>query len=64
LELYLNYPEKEDTNEVLNNQEILTLVTNIESKKVLTKADNSEENKDDNKEILLITHHEVLNTVK
>ncbi|CAG8614632.1 15569_t:CDS:1, partial [Cetraspora pellucida] len=46
LELYLNYPEEEDTNEMLNDQKILILVTNIESKKVLTKDDNSEEDKD------------------
>ncbi|CAG8712423.1 19852_t:CDS:2 [Cetraspora pellucida] len=46
-ELYFNYLKKENTNEVLNNQEILILVTNIESKKVLIEDDNSKEDKDD-----------------
>ncbi|CAG8577676.1 9985_t:CDS:1 [Cetraspora pellucida] len=63
LELYLNYLKEEDTNEVLNDQKILTLVTNIESKKVLTKNNNSEKNKDDSKEISLITYYKVLNAI-
>ncbi|CAG8562771.1 11989_t:CDS:2 [Cetraspora pellucida] len=64
LELYLNYLEEEDTNKVLNDQKILTLVTNIESKKVPTEDNNSEEDEDDSKEISLITYHKALNAVK
>ncbi|CAG8654435.1 7075_t:CDS:1, partial [Racocetra fulgida] len=64
LEAYINYLEEEDTNKALNDQEILTLVTNIEPEKDLNEDDNSEEDKDDSKEIPLITHHEVLNAVE
>ncbi|CAG8736561.1 2292_t:CDS:2, partial [Racocetra fulgida] len=41
LEIYINYPEEENTNEILNNQKILTLVTNIEPEDL--NDDNSEE---------------------
>ncbi|CAG8602714.1 15384_t:CDS:1, partial [Racocetra fulgida] len=64
LEAYINYPEEEDTNEALNDQEILTLVTNIEPEKDLNEDDNSEEDEDDSKEISLITHHEALNAIE
>ncbi|CAG8811675.1 654_t:CDS:1, partial [Racocetra fulgida] len=64
LEAYINYLEEEDTNEALNNQEILTLVTNIEPEKDLNEDNNSEENEDDSKEIPLITHHEALNAIE
>ncbi|CAG8722493.1 8901_t:CDS:1, partial [Racocetra fulgida] len=63
LEVYINYPEEEDTNEVLNDQEILTLVTNIEPSKDLN-DDNSEENEDNSQEIPLITHNEALNAIE
>ncbi|CAG8544436.1 19755_t:CDS:2, partial [Racocetra persica] len=43
LEVYINYLEEEDTNEALNDQKILTLVTNIEPGKDLNEDDNSEE---------------------
>ncbi|CAG8855043.1 5336_t:CDS:1, partial [Gigaspora margarita] len=62
LEVYINYPEEENTNKILNNQEILTLVTNLELKKDLNN-DNSED-EDDSKEISLITHHEALNAIE
>ncbi|CAG8830977.1 26717_t:CDS:2 [Gigaspora margarita] len=56
--------EKKDTSKVLNSQEIVTLVTNVESTENLGKDDNSEKDEDDSKEIPMITHHEVLNTVE
>ncbi|CAG8536315.1 16380_t:CDS:1, partial [Cetraspora pellucida] len=63
LEIYINYPEEKNTNKVLNDQKILTLVTNIEPNKDLNN-DNSEEEEDDNKKILLVTHHETLNAIE
>ncbi|CAG8830635.1 14269_t:CDS:2, partial [Gigaspora margarita] len=61
-EVYINYPEEENTNEILNDQEILTLVTNIKLKKNLN--DDNSEDEDDSKEIPLITHHEALNAIE
>ncbi|CAG8595337.1 7626_t:CDS:2 [Dentiscutata erythropus] len=61
LENYINYPEEEDTNEILDNQEILTLVTNIEPEDL---NDDNSEDKDDSREIPLIVYHEALNAIK
>ncbi|CAG8529328.1 17032_t:CDS:1, partial [Racocetra fulgida] len=63
LKVYINYLEEEDTNEVLNDQEILTLVTNIEPSKDLNN-DNSKEDEDNSQKIPLITHNEVLNAIE
>ncbi|CAG8489193.1 2143_t:CDS:2 [Dentiscutata erythropus] len=64
LEVYINYPEEKDTSEVLNDQEIVTLVTNVEATEDLGEGDNSEEDEDDSKEISMITHHEALNAIE
>ncbi|CAG8844167.1 21494_t:CDS:1, partial [Gigaspora margarita] len=62
LEVYINYPEEKNTNEILNDQEILTLATNVELEKDLNN-DNSED-EDNSKEILLITYYKALNAVE
>ncbi|CAG8814880.1 12494_t:CDS:2 [Gigaspora margarita] len=62
LEVYINYPEEENTNEILNDQEILNLVTNIELEKDLNNGNSEDE--DDSKKIPLITYHEALNAVE
>ncbi|CAG8495387.1 3353_t:CDS:2 [Cetraspora pellucida] len=67
LEEYVNYPEEKETNEILNNEEILALFTNLEPKK--TKGAEEEENKsdrekDDSTEIHQITHHEALSAIE
>ncbi|CAG8801642.1 19939_t:CDS:1, partial [Dentiscutata erythropus] len=62
LEVYINYSEEEDTNEILNEQEILTLVTNIEPKN--DSNDNNSEDEDNSREIPLITYYEALNAIK
>ncbi|CAG8819628.1 6682_t:CDS:2, partial [Gigaspora margarita] len=61
-EVYINYPEEENTNKILNDQEILTLVTNIELEKDLN--DDNSEDENDSKEIPLITYYEALNAIE
>ncbi|CAG8607398.1 2148_t:CDS:1, partial [Racocetra fulgida] len=58
---YINYLEKNDTNEVLNDQKIIDLVTNIEEPEV----NQSDGKEDDNSiEICQITYNEALNTIE
>ncbi|CAG8722701.1 13156_t:CDS:2, partial [Dentiscutata erythropus] len=62
LEVYINYPEEENTNKTLNKQKILTLVTNIETEN--DSNDDNSKDEDDSRKISLITYHEVLNAIK
>ncbi|CAG8563637.1 14900_t:CDS:2, partial [Cetraspora pellucida] len=56
---YINYLEENNTNEILNDQEIVNLVTNV--KPEINKS-NDEQN-DDSVEICQITHNEALNAI-
>ncbi|CAG8720680.1 10634_t:CDS:2 [Gigaspora margarita] len=59
LEEYIDYPGEKDTHEVLSDQEILDLTTNIES------AENEcSENEDDSTEMCEIGHQEALNAIE
>lgn len=66
LEEYINHPEEKESNEVLNDEEILALITNLEPEK--TKGDEeeneSDEEEDDSTEMRQITHHEALSAVE
>ncbi|CAG8813508.1 5999_t:CDS:1 [Cetraspora pellucida] len=67
LKEYVNYLEEKETNEILNNEEILDLFTNLKLKK--TKDAEEEENESNKKknnstEIHQITHHEALSAVE
>jgi hypothetical protein len=59
IEKYINYPEEENTEEVLNDQEILNLVTYLEPEKT-----ENEEEEDDSTELQKITHKEALNAIE
>ncbi|CAG8761061.1 29326_t:CDS:2 [Gigaspora margarita] len=60
LDNYINYPRENDTNEVLDDQEIVDLVTSIESE--INNSDYEED--DDSIEIHQITHQEALNAIE
>ncbi|CAG8666659.1 10586_t:CDS:1 [Racocetra fulgida] len=66
LEEYINYPEEKKTNEVLNDKEILALVTNLKPEKSNDEEDKNKSDKeeDDSAEIHQITHHEALSAVE
>ncbi|CAG8550150.1 24727_t:CDS:2 [Gigaspora margarita] len=60
LDNYINYLGENDTNEVLDDQEIVDLVTSVESE-----INNSDyEENDDSIKIRKITHQEALNTIE
>ncbi|CAG8821631.1 38595_t:CDS:2, partial [Gigaspora margarita] len=66
LEEYINYPDEKETNEVLNDEEILSLVTNLEPEKIEgdEEEDKSNEEDDNSTEMHQITHHEALSAVE
>ncbi|CAG8721474.1 16664_t:CDS:1 [Cetraspora pellucida] len=54
LEEYIDYPEERDTHEVLDDQEIVNLTTNLNS------AENKSDEEDDSTEMCSIIHQEAL----
>ncbi|CAG8847494.1 42370_t:CDS:1, partial [Gigaspora margarita] len=64
LDEFINHPEEKETNEVLNDKEILAIVTNIEPKKTEGEENGSDEEEDDSTEMCQITHHEALSAVE
>ncbi|CAG8490440.1 5783_t:CDS:1 [Cetraspora pellucida] len=67
LEEYVNYSEEKETNEILNNEKILALFTNLKSKKTKDaeeEENESDEEEDDSTEIHQITYREALSAVE
>ncbi|CAG8762881.1 5264_t:CDS:1, partial [Racocetra fulgida] len=58
---YINYSDKNDTNKVLNDQEIVDLVTNVEPE--VNESDKNEED-DNSVEIRQIIHNKALNAIR
>ncbi|CAG8788776.1 8205_t:CDS:2 [Gigaspora margarita] len=64
LEEFINHPEEKETNEVLNDEEILAIVTNIESEKTEDEENGSDKEEDDSTEMRQITYHEALSAIE
>ncbi|CAG8799051.1 17742_t:CDS:2, partial [Gigaspora margarita] len=47
LEEYINHPEEKESNEVLNDKEILALITNLEPEKTKGDEEENESNKEE-----------------
>ncbi|CAG8833006.1 8274_t:CDS:1, partial [Racocetra persica] len=57
LEKFINYPEEKETHEMLGDQEIVNLATNLEPE------ENQSDNDDNSTEIRQVIHNEALNTI-